>query len=46
MGSMNWEVISTVSEFVGAIAVVASVIYLATQIKRQSNWLTLLLLPN
>jgi hypothetical protein len=37
MGSMNWEVISTVSEFVGAIAVVASVIYLATQIKRQTT---------
>jgi len=35
--SMNWEVISTVSEFVGAVAVVASVIYLATQIRRQTT---------
>ena len=34
---MNWEVISTVSEIVSAIAVVASVIYLATQIKRQTT---------
>ena len=37
MDSMNWEVISTASEFVGAVAVVASVIYLATQIKRQTT---------
>jgi len=37
MGGMNWEVISTASEFVGAVAVVASVIYLATQIKRQTT---------
>ncbi len=34
---MNWELISTVSEFVGALAVVASVIYLATQIRRQTT---------
>jgi len=34
---MNWEVISAVSDAVGAIAVVASVIYLATQIKRQTT---------
>jgi len=34
---MNWEVISAVSDAVGAIAVVASVIYLATQIKRQTK---------
>ena len=37
MERMNWEVISTASEFVGAVAVVASVIYLATQIKRQTT---------
>lgn len=37
VGSMNWEVISAVSDAVGAIAVVASVIYLATQIKRQTT---------
>jgi hypothetical protein len=37
MSNMNWEVISTVSEIVSAIAVVASVIYLATQIKRQTT---------
>ena len=34
---MDWEVISAVSDAVGAIAVVASVIYLATQIKRQTT---------
>lgn len=34
---MNWEVIATFSEVVSAIAVVASVIYLATQIKRQTT---------
>jgi hypothetical protein len=34
---MNWEVISASSEIVGAIAVVASVIYLATQIKSQTT---------
>ena len=34
---MNWEVISAVSDAVGAVAVVASVIYLATQIKRQTT---------
>ena len=33
---MNWDVIAAVSELVSAIAVVASVIYLATQIKRQT----------
>ena len=37
MSSMNWEVIATFSEVVSAIAVVASVIYLATQIKRQTT---------
>jgi hypothetical protein len=34
---MNWEVISAASDSVGAIAVVASVIYLAYQIKRQTT---------
>ena len=33
---MNWDVISAVSEVVAAIAVIASVIYLATQIKHQT----------
>jgi hypothetical protein len=37
ISKMNWEVISTGSEIVSAIAVVASVIYLATQIKRQTT---------
>jgi len=36
MSSMNWDVISAVSEVVAAIAVIASVIYLATQIKHQT----------
>jgi hypothetical protein len=34
---MNWETISASSEIVGVIAVVASVIYLATQIKNQTT---------
>jgi hypothetical protein len=37
ISNMDWEVISTAIELVGAIAVVASVIYLATQIKRQTT---------
>jgi hypothetical protein len=36
MSSMNWDVISAVSEVVAAIAVIVSVIYLATQIKHQT----------
>jgi hypothetical protein len=34
---MNWDAIGAIGENIGAIAVVASVIYLATQIKRQTT---------
>lgn len=34
---MNWSVIGSISEFVGAIAVVASLVYLAAQIRQNSR---------
>jgi NAD/NADP transhydrogenase alpha subunit len=46
---MNWDAISSVAEIIGAIAVVVSLIYLASQVKQSntqargeahSNWLT------
>jgi len=33
---MNWEAISTISEVIGALAIVISLIYLAIQVKSQS----------
>ena len=34
---MNWEAIGTIAEVVGAIAVVLSLIYVATQIKQNTE---------
>jgi len=33
---MNWEAIGTVAEVVGAVAIVLSLIYVATQIKQNT----------
>lgn len=34
---MNWEIISAVSELVGAVAVIVSLIYLALQVKQNTR---------
>ena len=36
---MNWEAIGAIAELVGGIGVIASLVYLATQIRQNTKWL-------
>jgi len=36
---MNWDAIGSIGEIAGAIGVVVSLVYLATQIRQNSAWL-------
>jgi hypothetical protein len=36
---VNWDAIAAIGEILGAIGVIVSVVYLATQIRQNSRWL-------